>query len=704
MKKKLILAGVAALSAVTLASCGGSTGRPAVKPPTGGGSVTLPTVDSFDTQSRLSGRTVNMYVNYKGKSGVTYTGNESKLGPTYANPIDGNSYSKGDLLPMWKQVQTNLGVTIHDSVWDFTEDSYTKTKEDDVYTAIGSASNIQDIDIMMTNSVNAVKYATDNNLVNLADYLQYMPNLYKFFQEHPSVYGELTDENGDFYIAPYFDGLDTIEKMFIFNTELVEKLLDEENPTFDETTAAATAYEPFIDTSSDYKVIISDNGVAKDLTVKKATNPIAAQNALAVKNGKTYTEALRAYIDAAYMTSGQYTKRSEVFTSEKACYSTDDMIALMRCAVNNSVYLYGKANAVQGIVPRGQANNRVITILQLAQIWGIRGLTSEKDYLYYDNDGKLADLRTSEKGLDALDKLHQLKQEGLIIDGWDEKGGGAGTYYYSYLTGEAGASLMIYDYNATQVVNNKLDSTTGIGTSTSKYNGLRPVLPPVTTWEDDYITDAKYKYTRYTEDSRAFKSAGSVVFKDSDEEQIIASCQLIDYFYSEEGANLQDYGPAEYQDGTITVAGVTYPKIKLAVQSAINSSKLGWNDFMRDAIGSTQGIGHVRSDGLDYQVTHPVGQTGLNNVLSAIKSGALVCATTARNAGFGATVPAYYSQNATTTDITELIDFWKQGLGDTAWRAVINHGWESTTKDQLRALWETSNTKYLTFYNDYLGK
>ncbi|MDE6655912.1 MAG: hypothetical protein K2J85_02860 [Anaeroplasmataceae bacterium] len=705
MKKKLLLAGVAALSVATLASCGGGTQkRPQVEVPDNTVTAQVPEVTNFDTTSRLSGKTMNMYLNYKAKSGVTYTGNESKLGAAYQNPIDGKTYTRGDLMPMWSEVQTKLGVTIKDAVWDFTKDAYTQDSEDKIYTAIGSDSNLESIDIMMTNSANAVKYAKDDHLVNLADYFQYMPNLYNFFKAHPSVYSEMVDANGNLYMAPYFDGLDSVEKMFIFNTELVEKLLDEENPTFDETPAKATVYEPFINTSKDYQVIISDNGTAKDLTVKAATNPVAAQNALATKNGKTYAQALRDYIDKAYMGSNEYAKRSEVFTSEKACYSTDDMIALMRCAVNNSVYLYGAPDKVHGIVPRGQANNRVITILQMAQIWGIRGLSSEKDMLYYNNKGKLVDLRTSEEGLDALDKLHQLKEEGLIIDGWDAEGSKNGTFYYQYLTGASGAALMIYDYNATQVVNNKLDATTGIGTSSSIYNGLRPVLPPVTDWKDNYINDNKYLYTRYTEDSRAFKSAGSVVFKKTNnEDQIIAACQLIDFFYGKDGASLQDYGPAAYTDGKITVAGVEYAKIKTAVFNAINESKLGWNDWMRDCVGTTQGMGHVRSDGLDYQVTHPVGQVGLQNFLSAVASGAVVCATTARPAGFGATVPAYYSQNATTTDIATLVDFWKQGMGDTAWRSVINHGWTTTTKEDLRKLWSQSDEVYLDFYNDYLA-
>lgn len=382
------------------------------------------------------------------------------------------------------------------------------------------------------------------------------------------------------------------------------------------------------------------------------------------------------------------------------------MIALLRCAVNNSVYLYGEAGKVQGLIPRGEANNRIITILQFAQVWGVQGLTAESDYLYFDKDGNLCDARTTAKTYDALEKLSQLKAEGLIIDGWDQLGSKNGTKYTSsYLTGKDGAALMIYDYNATQAVNNKLDEATGIGTANAKYSGIMPVLPPVTTWDNNTISGSQYKYTRYTEDARAFKGAGSVVPLKDNVEQIKAACQLIDYFYSEEGAVLQDYGTADYHNGTITVAGVQYPKIKAEVQAAINASGLGWNDWYRAAVGSTQGIGHVRSDGLDYQVTHPAGQKGLGNILSAISSGAVVCATTYRDLGFGATVPAKWDVSANAESIQTLIDFWAQGSNNTHWRAVINGGWagSETSRATLEALWTESNNTYLAHYRNLLN-
>lgn len=690
MKKKVLLAGVALLSVAALASCGNKDNKPTDND--------KPKVEPID----LKGRNIKVYINYKATSGVSYV---KDLGATYTNPIDGVTYTRGQMLPMWSQVQQNLGCTITDAVKGL--DDYVQDTEEKQYTYLtGAAADLKaNVDVLLTKSTCAVDYATGNYLVNLNDYMDIMPNLKAFLDENQSIKKELTDLNGNMYMAPYFDGVNSIEKMFLFNTELVQLILDEDDYEWDTTAAKATQYQPFIETDKDYTVIISDNGVAKDLTVKASKNPIARQNDLTTKNGATYVQALKDYIDEAYMPSKQYTKRSEVFTSEKACYSTDDMIALMRCVVNNSVAITGYEGKTVGIVPRGDKNNRIITILQMAQIWGVRGLTSEKDYLYYDNDGNLKDARTQQATYDALTKLNQLKQEGLIIDGFEKmNGSGKDTTYHGYLNGSDGVSLMIYDYNATQAVQNKLDETTHIGNKDSKFNGIMPVLPPVTSWEDNNINDAKYKYTRYSEDARAFKSAGSVVINSGDENRIKAACQLVDYFYGKEGSELQDYGPAAYREGTVTLGGKTYPKFKNAVFEAINKSGKGWNDWMRDAMGTTQGMGHVRTDGLDYQVTHPTGQKGLANVANAVKSGALIIALTSRNPGFGATVPAYYANSPKTDEIKELVDFWAQGNGETQWRKVITSGWSGSpiTEAKLKSYWENSDKIYLKYLNDQL--
>lgn len=692
MKKKIL--GVSALAGILLVSATGCE----------------KTIENPD----LTGKTLNVYVNYCKESGVTYTGlktgkGDSFNGTAYTNPFDGQTYVEGDILPMWKAVQTNLGCTINDAVWDFEEDAYTQKATKDQWTKIKDNANFGTIDLLMTDSASASEMNAQGRLVNLNDYLEYMPNFSKFLEEHPTVASEMTNLDGELYMLPYFDGLDAPEKMFLMNTELVQWLLDNDakkSGNYDTTAAKATQYQAFIDTSKDQKVKVSVDGKAKTITLKASQNPITRQNALAEKNGQTYVEALKAYIDEAYMPSGVYAKRSEVFTSESACYTVDDLIALMRCAVNNSVYLYGSANAVHGIIPRETKDSRIDSILYFAQAWGVRGLTSEKEYLYFDGNGKLADARTTAATYDALGYLHQLYAEGLIINGFEASSGGS--YTAKYLSGTDGAALMMYDYNATQTVYNKLDEN-GIGNNDYKYNGIMPVLPPLTKWANNSFD--KNALSRYTEDARSNKGSGTVIptFDGKDEAQIQAACALADYFYGEEGGKLQDFGPVgknettglAYTDGTTVIGGVEYPKYTKKVFDEINASGLGWNNYFRVCVGTTQGIGHVRSDAVDYQVTHVSGQKGLNNLLTAVNAGVVTCALTTRDAGFGAMVPSQWSSSpAETASYAALSEFWTRGTGDSGWRSVVIHGWEesSVTRASLEALWSAHAKDYLQHY------
>ena len=716
MKKKTIL-GVSALTGLLLLAATGceKTQQPPVKTPTQNQSQ--PSDGTDYVTPNLGGKKLNVYINYKAYSGVSFVG---KKMTTYTNPIDGQTYVEKDILPMWKQIQTDLNCVINDAVYDFaTADGYTKESDDAIYTALSGDANFGNIDLFLTNSASASKFNANGQLVNLYDYLDYMPNFKQFLLDHPTVASEMTNSAGQLYMLPYFDGLDSPEKMFLMNTELVEWLLDDDaklSGDYDNTTAKDTAYKAFVDTSKDQKVLISVNGKAEEMTIKAAKNPVTAQNELAVKNGKTYVEALKAYIDAAYMPSGKYAKRSEVFTSEHACYTVDDMVALMRCAVNNSVYLYGTANKVQGLIPRQSEKSRIDSILYFAQAWGVRGLTSEKEYMYFDNNGKIQDARIQQSTYDALGYLHDLYKEGLIIDSFADDN--KVKYATTYLTGKEDAALLMYDYNATQTVNNKIDAN-GLGTKDSIYNGVMPVLPPLTKWAEDNIngvaTGGKgYALTRYTEDARSNKGSGTVIptYEGKSEEQIIAACKLADYFYSPEGADLQDFGPKgvnaktgkAYTEGEITVNGIVEPKYSSTIINEINNNeaKLGWNDYFRVCVGTTQGIGHVRSDAVDYQVTHASGQIGLKNLLNAVQSGAVVCAITTRNPGFGAMVPSQWASSPS-KDVDKyaaLSTFFTRNFGSSGWRSVVVKGWDEadTSQTNLKAVWEDVKNIYLQHY------
>ncbi len=690
MKKKTLLLGVAALGLVaTAASCDKKDDK-----------------DKYVTPD-LEGKTMNVYINYTGQYGATFTGKVSKF-ESYTNPIDGQTYRKGDLLPMWKEVQTQLKCKINDAVWEV--DEYVPVKDEDQHLKLKDYANFKNLDLVMLSNTSTNKLAADGKLLNLSKYMEYMPNYKAFLDANPAVKAEMTTADGEMFTLPYFDGINSPEHLFILNVELVEDLLDSENTNnFDTTPAKDTVYQPMIDTSKDFTVGISVNGKAKDLTVKKATNPVAAQNALTTKNGKTYADALRSYIDTAYMHDKTFTKRSEVFTSEHACYTTDDLIALMRVAVNNNALLkskYGYEKNVEGFIPREGSNSRIDSVLWLMQIFGVQGIRgmAESDALYYDKAGNLCDGRTTAASYDGLAKLHQLYQEGLIISGFDA---GDKTKYNSlYLTGKTGAALCMFDYNATQTVNNKVDDN-GIGTKDSKFSKVMPVLPPLTKWENDNISPTKYAYTRYLESARANKKAGTIIPKHDNDADNIAACKLADYFYSKEGSLLQDYGPAAYRDGEIKIGQETFPKYRKKVITAVNESGLGWNNYCRMAMGTTQGIGHVRSNGVENQFTNAAGITGASNLSNAIASGVVNVALTSRKAGFGATVPAIWSSNPSTENtnkVQSLIDFWSRGVGGSEWREVVLKGWEgsSKTRASLEALFAQSAELYLSHYTALL--
>lgn len=710
MKRRTIF-GVTALTGLLLLAATGCektpTKQPAKTPTPGQTETQQPTSGEVEyTRPNLGGRKMNVYVNYDAKSGATFTG---KYKESYTNPFDGQTYVAGNLLPMWKEIQTRLNCTINDSVWDFEKDAYSKKSSKDQWTTVLSAeANFGEIDFLMTGNAEATAMAKEGKLVNLVEYINYMPNFKKFLLDNPAVKSEITTIEGKIFMLPYFDGINTPEKMNIINTEFVEKLLDDDAASYDTTSAKATAYSAFIDTSKDQEVLISVKGKAEEITIKAAKNPVTAQNELATKNGKTYVEALKAYIDAAYMPSGKYAKRSEVFTAEHACYTVDDLVALLRCAVNNSAYLYGTPNSVYGLIPRGGKDSRIDTMLYFTSAWGVRGVNSEKEHMYFDGEGKLKDARIQQATYDALGYMHQLYQEGLIMDNFSVEGKD-NDYNQRFLSGKDGkAALLMYDYNAAQASCNKVDEN-GIGLDGSKYNGIMPILPPLTYWAEDNIngkaTGGKgYELTRYTEDARSNKGAGTVIptFDGKDREQIIAACQLADYFYSVEGGLLQDFGPSEYTEGEVVLSGVAYPKYKPLVISEINSSGLSWNNYMRAYMGTTQGLGHVRSDAVDYECTHVAGQVGLNNLMTAVNSGAVTCATTTRAAGFGAMVPAVWdSSPSDNTDKYALVEtFFKRAVGNDGWRGVVLNGWEdsATSQKNLKDAAAAIEQYYLAYY------
>lgn len=706
--KKVALIALGLCSVLAVTSCGGNE-ESSKKPSTPQSS------SEAVRELNYKGTSLDIMINYKKSSslsyGVSYTGSSA-----YNNPFDGATYQNGSLLPTWKQFGTNLEMTIRDAA------DYSVHTDDDQYNKIYEAPNSgvafktdggQFVDLWMNSEKNMNAVAANGGLVNLADHLDAMPNLKAFLNANPAIKSQLTDDYGKIYIAPYFDGFNNIEKMIMMDTNMVKKLLDEEVTYDTAVTIDTTAYTAFLPKFTNEKIsVVGVDGELDYITVTQSENIITTQNALSVKNGQTLTTALKTYLQETYgkyVGAGKlYENYSDIFISANACYNVDELVALMRCVRTNPQCLTG-TDTVIVMGPRETSNaSRINNIIQLASIWGIQGLTAEKDYLYFNAKGELMDARTNEETYTVgLANLHKLHQEGLILE---EFASSTGTTKIAATYIPNGQLFMEYDYNATSAQYNAQDEV-GIGKAGGKTTGFRPVVAPVTNWKED--DHSVVKYTRHTEDNRALKSGGWVIPAATD--NLDGALKLMDYLYSPEGADLQDFGPAAYRDGdkTVTMAdGTVAPKINPAVLKDISTgqySDLGWNNWYRCFIGSTQGVGHVRNNALDYQVTSAYGQIGLDNVNTAIAAGAMTLATT-NGEGFNKSVPTSWSitaKESTTitesSDYTNMVAFWKAAVSyDKNMFGAVKNGLTENELSTLKSYFTGLDNVYLETYRLYV--
>ena len=667
---------------------------------------------------------------------INYTNGEEHYGVTYQSAtsveaLDGSTLTKGTLLPAWNEFGSKLGLTIRDAA-DYTKKYDAEWEE---YTKSEFVYNGQKIDLMMCDGTKSVIPANSGQLYSITKALNEgkLPNFKKWLAKNDptgSMFKSMESTDGEVYYTPYFDGLNNIEQMFMMNREMVEKLLDAEAPTYDKTAAKTSNFVAQVKPMNNADVIISKNGQKTSIkvTISAEKNIITQQNALTTKNGQTYTEALKAYLNEVYKTQledGTFDKLSDIFCSESACYNADELIALLRCVQNNPQYLTG-TDTIYAFAPRAIAANRQRQVACLMQIWGVRGMDSENVKLYYDNNGKLLDGRTQKATYDAFDNLHELYLEGLFPQDYhDNTDTSSDSYRKNGM--KNGQLFMAYDYSASTMVYNK-DVT-----SDSKTTSFEAVLPPVVQWDDgDSTTD----YFHYTESNRALKKGGWAIPKTSD--NIDGALKLMDYMFCDEGADLQDYGPnttvyrkaiTEYDAngnrkagaGTIDIGGQNVVAISDKILENA-SFKSGWNNFYRKMVGSTHGIGHQRSDGLDYQSNlSQHGKVSLQKLNLCVQNGSFVLATTSAAAGFKASVPTSISITSSDSDAikkltenTNLDAFWNESGNKTCgYTYLIIGGWSNsnvqsilggiTSKTDLLATFANIDSIYLSAYNKALN-
>ena len=603
MKKLLSLALVIVMM-LTLVAC-------PKKPPVPTGPQ-LPA--EFDLEY-AQGTVLRMATGYNNnKTGITFTAGNGipEGGITLA---DGKTYLTGDLKPTWAELQNILNVKFEDK-WT---GAGSAEKEFKVW-----AEKLGEVDMVAGSASILNENGVAGKLVNIAEYLDHMPNFRAYLEANPIVRLSITGntDNGAIYFSPYFDGVDDIERMPLMRTDWVVKLLDGEGQftAAESKNLVAAVYTPYMPTSGkvDIDVVKLDGSGVEKVTKNYdvAGNIIDKMNKALSQGTVTGVQAvnmLREYIDKAY--NGYYgTTRSNLFVGQNAAWDADELVALLRCVVANPKTLNG-TDLIEGIFSRNDDDTqRKMDMFRFAGIlFGARGLESRQDYLYVGADGLLHDARQEEDTYVALERMNAMAKEGLISSSFVKNEAESSA---TMLENDKG--FMHYDYNQTQTVLNETKLQEG-----EKYMA---VMVPVARWNDG----TGEQFFRFTESWRSVKTDGwaiSLAGVGNDTNKLHAALALIDYAYSREGQILMSYGPDAFikhdAQGKMVMFdfnGQQWPVIADATYEELWDKADGnYTNYARFYLGST--LSFVKSQSFEYQCTHKVGKEGAGYISKAIGYG-----------------------------------------------------------------------------------
>ena len=744
---------------------------------------------SVDVDYTADTKGLDISVSYQGKQGI------SLIADSYANPVESKTYSGGktayttrDLLPTWAEFASKVKTTIRDA------ENYSGTNDNTVYSAMVAnayksfSSTEEKVDLFYNSTGNADKAITASAAKDLNQFIDrgLMPNFANYLEANPTIADQLTKSDGKIYYTPYFDGYQFLERQFVLNSGMVYEVLDQNSFNFFDTATAGTGaaanqlqankYEPFVygqksdgtkvNFLEDKSIYVSVNGTKQQITVKgDVENIISQQNKLlaAGTTGKALAEQMRAYLDAVYGENigadKTFKKYTDIFCSESAAYTTDELVALMRVIKANPGVISGVFDEnlqltaagdtnkeVEIIIPRGAAANRVQNIMMFLQLFGIQGTDAEdaiSNSMYFDADGTLSSYRSTKASYQGLVYLHQFFEEGLIVDQfwkYDKSSFSDGSYYrdkyFGHTKDGGGYGFMMYDYSATQGQANQIDANgigvvadkvlegykdnpTGrtIGSGESAYSvGVMPVLPPLTYWankgsaEENLskdITDRSNKtLMRYSDSNRSLKTNTWYIPATADNADKAA--QLMDYMFNEHGADIQDFGPSIYWGDDITYKGVVDRGLSAASLSMLAKGAGGdCFSFWRGYVGSSHGIGHVRSDHLNYIFMHEITRIGDNNLANALKAGVLKLATVDDEPAWGSCVPSVGFTKTTSTDdsFDAVTAFWSQDKAASSangWAYIVANGIPTDAATSLGNGTINTNTPYT--YNDVMSQ
>ena len=670
-------------------------------------------------------------INYEGEQRIVYSLDEDYYTPEYTDPREGydephpaKKISKGDYKPVFAAMQNRRGVTMLEhqaaansgdkkSVGYFRDNWMTKTYADmsmgtvyDInnYSVAGNTETILDLKPY----IEETEFDDDGNITKEGS----LPNIAKFLHDNPGVMLSIVTakhshpDKGAIYYVPYFDGFNDLEKATIIRADYTQRLLDDPaDETFsgnnkiigrkedgakyglhfepcyfkEETgTKYAIPYEVTVPNVDDEGVPIDPSKPTISFTKQKTENIIAQQNKLISEGKATSYNLAKQFTDYIHdrYPENIFERNSDLFLSYKACYDTDELVALMRLAKVSSRTLFGKNEKGEWIdkemitmMPRTCDNMRSSDIYRWAgQVFGVRGFESRNGYLYlngvkdyrdygYKVYGAIHDARGSTETLNVLKNLKNLYDEGLILQDFDSvtaTGTSKGSFADETLFSGGNdhyAGFMLYDYpkdlndwNKYRTSERKKDDpcnwvTKGHHGNDYPYN-LRAIVGAIAHWQVDPTAtgEAGYKWMPFTESWASIKTSALCLNANlpKNPEKLKAAFNIIDYVYGDEGLFLYNFGPWEqgyitklageaklYSDEASAIydymeyQGKRYPK--LTPKALEQAQEL--NGFNRRYVGSTIPFGFRKLNAMPYQTMDEKTRKGVDIINKAIELG-----------------------------------------------------------------------------------
>ena len=713
--KKILLTSL--LAVTVLAGCGQKplpepTAEPTAQPtaePTAEPTA-QPTAEPTYTPDLTKNVQLRLAINYDGaNTGLKYNKDDS-----YQTP-KGTEIRKGDFKPVWQTLQKELNFTaVVDEAADAEKSvNYFKANWQTKRYADLACGNVSDI-------VNFSVLGDSETILDISQYMEYLPNFAKFLEENPIVRQSITttkygaNDKPAIYYFPYFDGFADLEKMTLVRADWIRILLDSTNVAFDTNAdlAGNAVYTPTVaDAAYDVTVPVSMESKETKVISKKAVKNIIEQQNELIAAGQGTSEKLvaqyRQYITDRY--GNAFANKSDLFLGVDSCYDADEMIALMRLVKVSPKALTGNENTKMiGFVPREYNNQRIADLYRWAgQLWGVRGVESRSGYLYIDSNNKIHDVRGEEKATAMLENLNKLYQEGLILQDFHDKenvGVTNGKFAEKIVVGGNAeyAGFMEYDYSQTQGAWNDKAGSKGV----EGYD-FRPILGGVSKWDSASTTG----YIHFTESWRSVKNQALCLDADlaKDNDKLMRALALCDYFWSAEGQQLNSFGPESegYTSGTFNYQGREVAQFTQATLDQLNDPNIGngnYTNYLRQYVGATLPVGYIKEQGMEYQCTSENAKNGLAIINKAIEVGTykhVECKLT-EDPFFTIVPSAFPLSKGDATILTDINDSSTLGSinsnGSTSawclWDDYVMYGFNNTEKGTLTA------AQYLTTVNE----